>query len=84
MRFRRESRLSAPTCHLGHKRADMYDIAVFDETIATSGREFMFAKGIPQESVVVPQSIDGIRAARSPRTDLLEAAGLINEYLGLK
>ena len=48
---------------LGHKRADMYDIAVFDETIAKSGREFMFAINIPQESVVIPETMDAIRAA---------------------
>ena len=68
---------------LGHKRADMYDIAVFDETIAKSGREFMFAINIPQESVVIPETIDGIRAALSLQTDRLEAVGLTNKYLGL-
>ena len=48
---------------LGNKRADMYEIAVFDETIAKSGSEFMFAINIPQESVVIPESMDGVRAA---------------------
>jgi glyceraldehyde-3-phosphate dehydrogenase (NAD(P)) len=68
---------------LGHKRADMYDIAVFDETIAKSGREFMFAINIPQESVVIPETVDAIRAALSLQTDRLEAVGLTNRYLGL-
>ena len=68
---------------LGNKRADMYEIAVFDETIAKSGREFMFAINIPQESVVIPETVDGIRAALSLQTDRLEAVGLTNKYLGL-
>ena len=68
---------------LGNKRADMYDIAVFDETIAKSGREFMFAINIPQESVVIPETMDAIRAALSMQTDRLEAVGLTNQYLGL-
>ena len=68
---------------LGNKRADMYEIAVFDETIAKSGREFMFAINIPQESVVIPESIDGVRAALSLQTDRLEAVGLTNGYLGM-
>ena len=59
---------------LGHKRADMYDIAVFDETIAKSGREFMFAINIPQEAVVIPETVDGIRAALSLQTDRLDLA----------
>jgi glyceraldehyde-3-phosphate dehydrogenase (NAD(P)) len=69
---------------LGNKRADMYEIAVFDETIAKSGREFMFAINIPQESVVIPETIDGVRAALSMQTDRLEAVGLTNQYLGMK
>ena len=68
---------------LGNKRADMYDIAVFDETIAKSGREFMFAINIPQESVVIPETMDAVRAALSMQTDRLEAVGLTNQYLGL-
>ena len=68
---------------LGNKRADMYEIAVFDETIAKSGRELMFAINIPQESVVIPESIDGVRAALSLQTDRLEAVALTNKYLGM-
>jgi glyceraldehyde-3-phosphate dehydrogenase (NAD(P)) len=69
---------------LGNKRADMYEIAVFDETIATSGREFMFAINIPQEAVVTPETMDAIRAALGMQTDRLEAVGLTNKYLGLR
>jgi glyceraldehyde-3-phosphate dehydrogenase (NAD(P)) len=68
---------------LGRKRADMYEIAVFDETIAASGREFMFAINVPQEAVVTPENMDAIRAALEMQTDRLEAVGLTNKYLGL-
>jgi glyceraldehyde-3-phosphate dehydrogenase (NAD(P)) len=61
----------------------MYDIAVFDETIAKSGREFMFAINIPQEAVVIPETVDAIRASLQMQTDRLEAVGLTNKYLGL-
>jgi glyceraldehyde-3-phosphate dehydrogenase (NAD(P)) len=68
---------------LGNKRADMYEIAVFDETIAVSGRELMFAINIPQEAVVTPETMDAIRAALSMQRDRLEAVGLTNKYLGM-
>lgn len=68
---------------LGNKRADMYEIAVFEETIATSGRELMFAINIPQEAVVTPETVDGVRAALELQRDRLEAVGLTNKYLGL-
>ncbi len=69
---------------LGNKRADMYEIAVFDETVAVSGRELMFAINIPQEAVVTPETMDAIRAALEMQTDRLEAVGLTNQYLGMK
>jgi len=68
---------------LGRKRADMYEIAVFDETIATSGRELMFAINIPQEAVVAPETIDGVRAALEMQEERLAAVGLTNKYLGM-
>jgi glyceraldehyde-3-phosphate dehydrogenase (NAD(P)) len=68
---------------LGRKRADMYEIAVFEETIAVSGRELMFAINIPQEAVVTPETMDAIRAALQMQTDRLEAVGATNRYLGM-
>jgi glyceraldehyde-3-phosphate dehydrogenase (NAD(P)) len=68
---------------LGRKRADMYEIAVFEETVAISGSELMFAINIPQEAVVTPETIDAVRAALSMQSDRLEAVGRTNAYLGL-
>jgi len=82
--FNSNSALFRYARELGNKRADMYEIAVFDETIAKSGREFMFAINIPQEAVVIPETMDGVRAALSMQTDRLEAVGLTNQYLGMK
>jgi glyceraldehyde-3-phosphate dehydrogenase (NAD(P)) len=64
--------------------ADMYEIAVFEETMAFSGKDIMFAINIPQEAVTVPETIDGIRACMSMQTDRIEAVGLTNKYLNLK
>jgi len=70
--------------HLGHPRGDMYEIAVFEETIGFSGKDIVFAINIPQEAVVIPETIDGIRACTKMQTDRLEAVGLTNKYLGMK
>jgi glyceraldehyde-3-phosphate dehydrogenase (NAD(P)) len=69
---------------LGHPRGDMYEIAVFEETIGFSGKDIMFAINIPQESVTIPETIDGVRACMKMQTDRLEAVGLTNTYLGLE
>lgn len=69
---------------LGHPRGDMYEIAVYEETIGFSGKDVMFAISIPQESVTIPETIDGIRACMRLQTERLEAVGLTNKYLKIK
>ena len=68
---------------LGNPRGDMYEIALWKDSVVKSGRDIMFAINIPQESVVIPETVDAIRAALSLQTDRLEAVGLTNRYLGL-
>jgi glyceraldehyde-3-phosphate dehydrogenase (NAD(P)) len=67
----------------GNKRADMYEIAVFKETVVLSGDQLFFTINVPQEAVVTPETIDGVRAALSLQTDWKEAVHLTNKYLGL-
>jgi len=69
---------------LGNPRGDMYEIAVWEETIVSSGEDIMFAINIPQEAVVIPETMDGIRASLEMQKDRLEAVGLTNQYLGMK
>jgi glyceraldehyde-3-phosphate dehydrogenase (NAD(P)) len=68
----------------GNKRADMYEIAVFKEMVALSGDNLFFTINIPQEAVVTPETIDGIRASLKLQTDWKEAVSLTNKYLGMK
>jgi glyceraldehyde-3-phosphate dehydrogenase (NAD(P)) len=68
---------------LGKPRGDLYEVGVFEETIGFSGDDVMFAINIPQESVVVPETIDAIRAAMPMQKERLEGVGLTNQYLGM-
>lgn len=68
---------------LGNPRGDMYEIAVFEESIVKSGKDIMFAINIPQEAVVIPENIDAVRAVMEMQTDRLEAVAETNKYLGL-
>ncbi len=69
---------------LGHPRGDMYEIAVFKESIVNSGDDIMFAINIPQEAVVIPENIDGIRAALRMQETREEGTKATNKYLGMK
>lgn len=68
---------------LGNPRGDMYEIALWDETIVESGHDIMFAINIPQEAVTIPETIDAIRAAMEMDEDKAAALAKTNNYLGL-
>ncbi len=69
---------------LGNPRGDMYEIAVFEETVAFSGDDIIFTFNIPQEAVVIPETIDGVRASLEMQTVRDEAVSLTNKYLKIK
>lgn len=66
---------------LGNKRGDMYEIAVWEESIVNSGDDIMFAINIPQESVVIPENIDAVRAATKMQTTREEGTAATNKNL---
>lgn len=68
---------------LGNPRGDMYEIAVWEESIVNSGDDIMFAINIPQEAVVIPESMDAIRAAMGIQTDKESGVSLTNKYLSM-
>lgn len=68
---------------LGNPRGDMYDIAVFEETVTVFEDHIIFAFNVPQEAVVIPETMDAVRAALEMQSDRLEAVGLTNKYLNL-
>ncbi len=69
---------------LGNPRGDMYEIAVWEESIVKSGDDIMFALNIPQEAVVIPENIDAIRAAMKMQLTREEGTAETNKYLGMK
>lgn len=69
---------------LGNLRGDMYEIAIWEESIVKSHEDIMFAINIPQEAVVIPENIDAIRAATKMQLTREEGTAATNRYLGLK
>lgn len=68
---------------LGNPRGDMYEIALWEESVVNSGEDIMFAINIPQESVTIPESIDAVRACMQMQADRLEGVKMTNKYLGM-
>ena len=68
---------------LGHRRGDMYEIGLWEDSIVESGNDIMYAINIPQESVTIPETIDGIRAAMGMQPTREEGTAETNKYLGI-
>ena len=68
---------------LGNPRGDMYEVALWEESVVMSGDDIMYAINIPQEAVTIPETIDAIRAAMEMTSDQRKAVETTNNYLGL-
>lgn len=68
---------------LGHPRGDMYEIAIWEDSIVESGDDIMFAINIPQEAVTIPETMDAVRAALHLQNTSEEATEMTNRFLGL-
>jgi glyceraldehyde-3-phosphate dehydrogenase (NAD(P)) len=68
---------------LGNRRGDMYEIALWKDSIVESGNDIMFAINIPQEAVTIPETIDAVRAAMKMQLTREEGTARTNEYLGV-
>ncbi|AEV30880.1 glyceraldehyde-3-phosphate dehydrogenase, type II [Sphaerochaeta pleomorpha str. Grapes] len=66
---------------LGNPRGDMYEIAVWSDSVVKSGRDLMFAINIPQESVVIPENIDAIRSSMKMQLTRETGTAETNKYL---
>ncbi len=68
---------------LGHTRGDMYEIGLWEDSIVESGNDIMYGIHIPQESVTIPETMDGIRAACGMQATREEGTAATNKYLNI-
>lgn len=68
---------------LGNPRGDMYEIALWRDSLVESGDDIMFAINIPQESVTIPESIDAVRAAMNMQPSREAGTAETNKYLNI-
>jgi glyceraldehyde-3-phosphate dehydrogenase (NAD(P)) len=68
---------------LGRIRYDLPELVVWKESIKSFGREIYLTQAVHQESIVVPEDIDAIRAMTKLTESPEESMRLTNESLGL-
>ncbi len=64
-------------------RYDIPELVVFEESVAVDGREVMLFQAVHQESIVVPENVDAIRAVSGSQLSMGETIKVTDETLGL-
>jgi len=67
---------------MGRPRGDIWENAVWEDSITTEGRDFYCFQAIHQESDVVPENVDAIRAV-TESADAEESIATTNAAIGL-
>ena len=68
---------------IGRKRYDMPELAIWLESITVRDNEVMWMQAVHQESIVVPENIDAIRALMETARTADETIKLTDKALGL-
>ncbi len=69
---------------LGRPRNDIPELIVWAQTVTVSGRELVLMQSVHQESIVVPENIDAIRAMLRLEEDKWKSIEKTDRELGLR
>ncbi|MDI6798391.1 MAG: type II glyceraldehyde-3-phosphate dehydrogenase [Candidatus Aenigmarchaeota archaeon] len=65
-------------------RYDMYEVAVWEESVTAEGNRFYWIHAVHSEGIVIPENIDAIRAVTGIETDKFKCIEKTNKSLGIK
>lgn len=68
---------------LGRPRGDLFEIAVWKESLNIVDNELFYMQAIHQESDVVPENVDAIRAMLEMETDAQKSIAKTNKNMGI-
>lgn len=69
---------------LGRPRGDMWEVAVWEDVLAVEANELYLTYQVYNEAIVVPETIDAIRALTATVEDGAESIALTDETLGVR
>ncbi len=69
---------------LGRPRGDMWEVAVWEDLVTVNGSEAYLAYQVYNEAIVVPETIDAIRALTGTVPDAATSIRLTDESLGMR
>ena len=69
---------------LGRPRADMWEVAVWEDVLTVEGDEAYLTYQVNNEAIVIPETIDAIRALTQTAADGATSIALTDEVLGMR
>ena len=69
---------------LGRPRSDMWEVALWEDVLTVNGNEVYYTYQVYNEAIVVPESIDAIRALMGTIKDGSESIRITDEAMGIR
>ena len=69
---------------LGRPRGDMWEVALWEDVLTVNGKELYYTYQVYNEAIVVPESVDAIRALAGTVTDGRESMRMTDEAMGMR
>lgn len=68
---------------IGRPRVDLYEVALWEDMLTVQGDELFYAYMVDNQAIVIPETIDAIRALASGETDMDVSMKKTNKALGI-
>jgi len=69
---------------LGRPRGDMWEVALWEDVLTVNGDELYYTYQVYNEAIVVPESVDAIRALAGTVKDGRESMRITDEAMGMR
>lgn len=68
---------------LGRPRADLYEVALWEDMLTVEGDELFYAYMVDNQAIVIPETVDAIRALHGHETDAAASIARTDASLGI-
>ncbi|MEZ4792386.1 MAG: hypothetical protein R2783_02605 [Gelidibacter sp.] len=68
---------------MGRPWGDMYEVALWEDMLKVVGDELFYAYVVDNQAIVIPESIDAIRALTGIEVDAAKSIAKTNDSLGI-
>ena len=68
---------------LGRSRGDMYEVGLWSESLTVQGSDLIFNYQVYNQAIVIPETIDAIRALSGTQPDGSASIAMTNAAMGI-